>query len=49
MKIIAEKGRFFVIATASPDGEANAVPIAFAKIISSDEILLVDDFMKKTI
>jgi len=49
MKIIAAKGEPFVIATTSPDGEPNAVPITFAKIISSDEILLVDNFMKKTI
>jgi len=49
MRIVAEKGRPFIIATTSPDGEPNAVPITFAKIISSDEILLVDNFMKKTI
>jgi uncharacterized protein len=49
MKEVAEKGRPFVIATASPSGEPNAVSITFAKIISDDEIILVDNFMKKTI
>ncbi len=49
MKEVAEKGKPFVIATASPGGEPNAVPIAFAKIISDDEIILVDNFMKKTV
>ena len=49
MKEVAEKGRPFVIATASPDGEPNAVPITFAKIVSDDEIILVDNFMRKTI
>lgn len=49
MKEVAEKGKPFVIATASPDGEPNAVPITFAKIISDDEIILVDNFMRKTI
>lgn len=49
MKEVAEKGKPFVIATASPGGEPNAVPITFAKIVSEDEIILVDNFMRKTI
>lgn len=49
MKEVAEKGKPFIIATASLCGEPNAVPITFAKIVSADEIILVDNFMKKTI
>ncbi len=49
MKEVADKGTPFIMATASSDGEPNAVPITFAKIVSDDEIILVDNFMKKSI
>ena len=36
------------IATASKDGKPNVVPITFTKVISENEILLVDNYMNKT-
>lgn len=36
------------VATASRDGRPNVVPIAFTKIISDDEIMLMDNYMNKT-
>lgn len=49
MKEVAEKARVFAVATATKDSVPNVVPIAFGKIFSDDEILLVDVFMKKTV
>ena len=48
MKEVAAKARLFAVATATKNGEPNVVPIAFAKVLSDDEILLMDNFMKKT-
>ena len=48
MKDVVSKTRIFSIATASPDGEPNVVPITFAKLISDDEFLVMDNFMEKT-
>jgi len=48
MKEAAEAAKTVVLATATKDGKPNAVPINFAKIISDDEILLMDNFMLKT-
>jgi predicted pyridoxine 5'-phosphate oxidase superfamily flavin-nucleotide-binding protein len=48
MKDVAAKTRMFAIATSSPDGVPNVVPITFARIISDDEWLLMDNFMEKT-
>lgn len=48
MKEVALKGLLFAVATADKNGEPNVVPITFAKVISDDEILLMDNFMKKT-
>ena len=48
MKDVASKVRMFAISTSSLDGEPNVVPITFAKIISDDEWLLMDNFMEKT-
>jgi len=48
MKEVAEAAKISVLATATKDGKPNAVPISFAKIISDDEILLMDNFMLKT-
>jgi uncharacterized protein len=44
----AEKPPISIMATASKDGKPNGVPIGLAKIISDDEIMLVDNFMNKT-
>jgi predicted pyridoxine 5'-phosphate oxidase superfamily flavin-nucleotide-binding protein len=43
-----EKTRGYSIATCTKDGTPNVVPIHFVKILSDDEIMLADIFMKKT-
>lgn len=48
MKRVVEEARVFAVATANEDGEPNVVPIAFGKVLGEDEILLVDNFMSKT-
>jgi predicted pyridoxine 5'-phosphate oxidase superfamily flavin-nucleotide-binding protein len=48
MKDVIGKTRGFAVATATKDGLPNVVPIHFTKILSDDEIMLVDIFMKKT-
>ena len=48
MKDIAEKARPFIMATATKDGKPNGVPIGLVKIISDNEIMLVDNFMQKS-
>jgi len=48
MKEIAGKMQVWSVATADKDGMPNVVPIAFAKVLSDDEILLVDNFLDKT-
>lgn len=48
MKDIAAKAKTFIMATASKTGKPNGVPIGFTRIISDDEIMLVDIFMHKS-
>ena len=48
MKDIAEKARTFIMATASKEGKPNGVPIGFTRIISDDEVMLVDVYMYKS-
>ena len=48
MKEIAANAEVFVLATANKDGKPNVVPITFAKVLSDDELLLMDNFMQKT-
>jgi len=48
MKDVMEKTRGYAIATCTKDGIPNVVPIHFVKILSDDEIMLADIFMKKT-
>jgi hypothetical protein len=48
MKEVAAQSKLWAVATATKDGEPNVVPIAFAKVLSDDELLLMDNFMKKT-
>jgi hypothetical protein len=48
MKEVAGKTKGFAVATATKDGEPNVVPVAFGKVLSDEEILLMDVFMKKT-
>ena len=42
-----EKDLIF-LATASPDGTPNVVPIGFARPIDEDTILIADNYMNKT-
>lgn len=48
MKDVMEKTSGYAIATSTKDGTPNVVPIHFIKILSDDEIMLADIFMKKT-
>ncbi len=48
MKDIAERAAMFIMATASKDGKPNGVPIGLTRIISDDEIMLVDLYMHKS-
>jgi predicted pyridoxine 5'-phosphate oxidase superfamily flavin-nucleotide-binding protein len=48
MKKSAARSRLFIFATASRDGKPNGVPMGLARIISDDEIMLVDNFLNKT-
>lgn len=47
MRDIMEKSKIFIVSTAGKDGKPNGVP-AGAKIISDDEIMVVDYLMNKT-
>lgn len=42
-------GNIWVLATADSNGVPNAVPIHFAKVLADDKLMLVDNFMKKTL
>jgi hypothetical protein len=48
MKEVAAQSKLWAVATATKDGEPNVVPVAFTKVLSDDELLLMDNFMKKT-
>ena len=48
MKDVMEKTRGYAVATCTKDGTPNVVPIHFVKILSDDEIMMADIFMKKT-
>ena len=48
MKDIAAKSKTFIMATASKEGKPNGVPIGFTRIISDDEVMLVDNYMHKS-
>jgi predicted pyridoxine 5'-phosphate oxidase superfamily flavin-nucleotide-binding protein len=49
MKDIAAKTKGFALATVTKDGDPHVIPVGFAKVLSDDELLLVDVFMKKTL
>jgi predicted pyridoxine 5'-phosphate oxidase superfamily flavin-nucleotide-binding protein len=48
MKDVMEKTRGYAVATCSKDGTPNVVPIHFVKILSDDELMMADIFMKKS-
>ena len=49
MKNIASKAKGFALATATKGGDPHVIPVGFGKILSDDELLLVDVFMRKTL
>jgi len=49
MKEVIEKTRGWAFATSTKEGIPNVVPIHFIKIVSDNEIMFVDIFMKKTL
>lgn len=49
MKEMFEKVRPVVLATATPDGTPNAVPVGAKKIIDDETILISDQFFNKTL
>ena len=48
MKDIAAKARPYILATAGKDGKPNGVPMGIMKIISDDEVMMLDNFLYKT-
>jgi len=48
MKDIIKKAGVVAVATANKEGEPSAAAIAFVKVLSDDELLLMDNFMLKT-
>lgn len=48
IKEIASKTKGWSLATATKDGIPNVVAVAFGKVISESQILLMDVFMNKT-
>ena len=49
MKDVMEKSQGYAVATCDKDGVPNVVPIHFVKILSDDELMMADVFMKKTL
>jgi len=45
---VVEKAKVWAVATSDKNGLPNVVPIAYVKILSENQILLMDIFMKKT-
>jgi len=48
MREVAEKAGAFAVATATTSGEPNVVPMTFARVLPDDRILLMDNFLSKT-
>ena len=49
MRELLKETDIWVMATADGNGMPNAVPIRFVKLMDDDRLLLVDNFMKKTV
>ena len=49
MREVAGKAKGFALATVTKEGEPHVIPVGFSKVLSDDELLLVDIFMGKTI
>ena len=48
MKEVMERTRGYAVATIAKDGIPNVVPIHFVKVLSDDEIMMANIFMKKS-
>lgn len=48
MKRLFAKVRVFAMATATRDGIPNVAPMASVRVISDNEIMIMDNYMKKT-
>jgi predicted pyridoxine 5'-phosphate oxidase superfamily flavin-nucleotide-binding protein len=48
MQEMIARARVCVIATASIDGKPNVVPLGLTRVISDNEILVMDNYMNKT-
>jgi len=48
MRDAVEQAKVIALATVSEAGEPNVIPIAYKKVLSDAELLLMDIFMKKT-
>ena len=46
---LLEEARIWVLATADGEGVPNAVPIRWTKILTNDTLMLVDNYMKKSV
>jgi len=49
MKKLLEETNIWVLATAAADGTPNAVPIYYTSVLDDASLMLVDNFMKKTL
>jgi predicted pyridoxine 5'-phosphate oxidase superfamily flavin-nucleotide-binding protein len=49
MRALLKKTAIWVLATADKKGIPNAVPLGCVKLMDDDRLLLVDNFMKKTV
>jgi hypothetical protein len=49
MKKLLNETDIWVLATADSSGMPNAVPIYYTKVLDDNRMMLVDNFMKKTI
>ena len=48
MREMIAKVKVMALATATKEGNPNVVPVSFTRVISDDEILLMDNYMNKT-
>lgn len=49
MKTLLEETDIWVLATSDSNGIPNAVPVLFTKLMENNHLMLVDNFMKKTV
>lgn len=49
MRVLLREVRYWVLATADSNRIPNAVPIHFCKVLDNDRLMLVNNYMKKTI